>query len=119
MWDQHDLRLFEGMERFFCPNYLGNLVANWIPSLDGVEVMLKRVAKVANGGCGFGASTIIMVKAYPTSIFTDFDYHKPSILTARKRAKEAGPRNVTFVATTSTDLSRQEIRPRRPLRLSA
>jgi hypothetical protein len=59
--------------------------------------MLKRVAKVANGGCGFGASTIIMVKAYPTSIFTDFDYQKPSILTARKRAKEAGPRNVTFI----------------------
>ncbi|HMF84954.1 MAG TPA: hypothetical protein VK598_01235 [Nitrospiraceae bacterium] len=66
MWDQHDLRLFEGMERFFRPNYLGNLVAYWIPSLAGVEVMLKRVAKVANGGCGFGASTIIMVKAYPT-----------------------------------------------------
>ena len=117
MWDQHDLRLFEGIERFTRPNYLGNLVAYWIPSLDGVEVMLKRVAKVANGG--FGASTIIMVKAYPTPIFTDFDYHKPSILTARKRAKEAGPRKVTFVATTSTDLSRQAIRPRRPLRLSA
>jgi hypothetical protein len=67
-WDQHDHRLFEGMERFFRPNYLGNFVANWIPSLDGVEVMLKRVVKVAHGGCGFGASTIIMVKAYPTSI---------------------------------------------------
>ena len=44
-----------------------------------------------------------MAKAYPTSIFTGFDYHKPSILTARKRAKEAGPRNVTFVAATSTN----------------
>jgi tRNA G46 methylase TrmB len=90
MWDQHDHRLFEGMERFFRTNYLGNFVANWIPSLDSVEVMLKRVAKVANGGCGFGSSSIIMAKAYPTSIFIGFDYHKPSILTARKRAKEAG-----------------------------
>jgi SAM-dependent methyltransferase len=103
MWDQHDHRLFEGMERFFRTNYLGNFVVNWIPSLDSVEVMLKRVAKVANGGCGFGSSTIIMAKAYPTSIFIGFDYHKPSILTARKRAKEAGPRNVTFVAATSTN----------------
>jgi trans-aconitate methyltransferase len=53
------------MERFFRPDYLGNCVANWIPSLDGVEVMLKRVTKVANGGCGFGSSTIIMAKAFP------------------------------------------------------
>ena len=73
MWDQHDHRLFEDMERFFRTNYLGDFVANWISSIDGVEVMLKRVAKGANGGCGFGSSTIIMAKAYPTSIFIGFD----------------------------------------------
>lgn len=95
--------MFEGTERFFRPNYLGNLVANWIPSLDGVETKLKRGAKVADVGCGFGASTIIMSKAYPTSTFIGFDYHKPSILTARKRAKEAGLKNVTFAAAKVTD----------------
>ena len=102
-WDQHDHRLFEGTERFFRPNYLGNLVANWIPSLDGVEAKLKRGAKVADVGCGFGASTIIMAKTYPASTFIGFDYHKPSILTARKRAKEAGLKNVTFAAAKSTN----------------
>jgi SAM-dependent methyltransferase len=96
-WDQHDHRLFEGTERFFRPNYLGNLVTNWIPSLDGVEVKLKRGAKVADVGCGFGAST-----------FIGFDYHKPSILTARKRAKEAGLKNVTFAAAKSTDYPGKE-----------
>ena len=107
-WDQHDHRLFEGTERFFRPNYLGNLVANWIPSLDGVEATLKKGAKVADVGCGFGASTIIMAKAYPTSIFIGFDYHKPSILTARKRAKEAGLKNVTFAVAKSTDYPGKE-----------
>lgn len=79
------------------------LVENWIPSLDDVEAKLKRGAKVADVGCGFGASTIIMAKAYPTSTFIGFDSHKPSILTARKRAKEARLKNVTFAAATSTD----------------
>jgi ubiquinone/menaquinone biosynthesis C-methylase UbiE len=44
-----------------------------------------------------------MAKAYPTSVFIGFDYHKTSILTARKRAKDAGLKNVTFAAATSTD----------------
>ena len=102
-WSEHDHRLFEGTERFFRPNYVGNLVANWIPALDGVEANLKAGAKVADVGCGFGASTIIMAKAYPKSSFIGFDYHKPSILAARKRAKEAGPKNVTFEVAKSTD----------------
>src|SRR5713226_9763784 len=102
-WGEHDKSLFEGTERFFRPYYNANLVRSWIPSLDGVEAKLKRGAKVADVGCGFGASTIIMAKAYPTSAFIGFDYHKTSILTARKRAKDAGLKNVTFAAATSTD----------------
>lgn len=102
-WDQHDHRLFEGTERFFRPNYLGNLVTNWIPALDGVEAKLLAGATVADVGCGFGASTIIMAKAYPKSSFVGFDYHKPSILTARKRAKEAGLKNVKFEVAKSTN----------------
>lgn len=100
--------MFEGTERFFRPNYLGNLVANWIPSLDGVEAKLKRGAKVADVGCGFGASTIIMARAYPTSTFIGFDYHKSSILTARERAKEAGLKNVTFAVAKSTNYPGKE-----------
>lgn len=102
-WDEHDHRLFEGTERFFRPNYVGNLVSSWIPALDGVEATLNAGAKVADVGCGFGASTILMAKAYPHSTFIGFDYHKPSIQAARKRAKEAGVSNVTFQPAQSTD----------------
>lgn len=102
-WDQHDHRLFEGTERFFRPNYLGNLVINWIPALDGVEASLKKGVLVADVGCGFGASTILMAKAYPNSTFFGFDYHRPSIAAARKRAKEAGVKNVTFAVAKSTN----------------
>jgi 2-polyprenyl-3-methyl-5-hydroxy-6-metoxy-1,4-benzoquinol methylase len=102
-WPEHDHRLFEGTERFFRPNYVGNLVSAWIPALDGVAAKLKTGAKVADVGCGFGASTILMAKAYPNSSFVGFDYHKPSIETARKRAKKAGVSNATFQAAKSTD----------------
>jgi SAM-dependent methyltransferase len=102
-WDQHDHRLFEGTERFFRPNYVGNLVANWIPALDGVEAKLNKGALVADVGCGFGASTILMAQAYPNSTFVGFDYHKPSIDAARKRAKAAGVKNVTFKTAKSTN----------------
>jgi SAM-dependent methyltransferase len=102
-WDQHDHRLFEGTERFFRPNYAGNLVANWIPALDGVEARLYEGALVADVGCGFGASTILMAQAYPNSTFFGFDYHEPSIDAARKRAKAAGVKNVTFKTAKSTN----------------
>jgi 2-polyprenyl-3-methyl-5-hydroxy-6-metoxy-1,4-benzoquinol methylase len=102
-WDQHDPRLFEGTERFFRPNYAGNLVSNWIPALEGVEAKLRRGALVADVGCGFGASTILMAKAFPNSTFMGFDYHKPSIKAAKQRAKQAGVRNATFKTAKSTN----------------
>lgn len=89
-WHEHDHGLFEGTERFFRPNYIGNLVSSWIPSLTGVEEKLRRGAKVADVGCGLGASTILMAQAYPKSTFIGFDYHGPSIEGARKSAQKAG-----------------------------
>jgi SAM-dependent methyltransferase len=89
-WHEHEKGLFEGTERFFRPNYLANLVANWIPALEGVEANLKAGARVADIGCGHGASTLLMAKAYPKSEFIGFDYHVPSIEKARARAEAAG-----------------------------
>ena len=89
-WHEHDTSLFHGTERFFRPGYAANLVSNWIPALDGVEAKLKAGARVADIGCGHGASTIIMAQAYPQSSFVGFDYHAPSIEVARKTAKDAG-----------------------------
>jgi SAM-dependent methyltransferase len=89
-WHEHHCDLFEGVERFFRPGYEGNLVQSWIPSLDGVKARLEKGARVADVGCGFGASTIIMAKAFPNSKFVGFDYHPQSIERARERAAEAG-----------------------------
>src|SRR4051812_3026495 len=89
-WADHTHNLFEGVERFFRPGYNAYLVSTWLPSLDDVVDKLERGAKVADVGCGHGASTIIMAEAYPNSTFTGFDYHDASIVSARKAAAEAG-----------------------------
>jgi hypothetical protein len=76
-WHEHDHRLFRGTERFFRPGYKGNLVAEWIPALEGVEEKLAEGAKVADVGCGHGASTVLMAEAFPASEFHGFDYAAP------------------------------------------
>jgi SAM-dependent methyltransferase len=87
---EHHPDLFEGTERFFRPGYVANLVDSWIPSLDGVQAKLAGGARVADVGCGHGASTILMATALPRSTFVGFDYHRPSIEQARKAAADAG-----------------------------
>ncbi|HWN99476.1 MAG TPA: class I SAM-dependent methyltransferase [Blastocatellia bacterium] len=103
-WHEHDSGLFRGTERFFRPGYAANLISSWIPALDGVEEKLKSGARVADVGCGHGASTILMAEAYPKSQFTGFDYHQGSIDNARKKAAEAGVSDrVSFEAATAKD----------------
>jgi SAM-dependent methyltransferase len=102
-WDQHDVSLFEGTEKFFRPNYAANLVSSWIPSLSGVEEKLKRGARVADVGCGHGASTILMAQAYPNSQFVGFDYHGPSVDSARRAAVKSGANNAAFEVATAKD----------------
>jgi SAM-dependent methyltransferase len=89
-WHEHDAALFHGTERFFRPGYVANLVDNWIPALPGVKEKLERGAKVADIGCGHGASTVIMGKTFPKSTFIGFDYHAPSIARANEAARAAG-----------------------------
>jgi SAM-dependent methyltransferase len=89
-WHEHDQRVFHGCEKFFRPGYIANLVSAWIPALDGVAQKLAAGARVADVGCGQGASTILMAQAYPRSQFVGFDYHDASIAGARKSAERAG-----------------------------
>ncbi|WP_217912819.1 class I SAM-dependent methyltransferase [Miltoncostaea marina] len=88
-WHEHHHDLFEGTERFFRPQYAMHLVEEWLPALDGVEATLRRGGRVADVGCGHGASTILMAQAYPGSRFTGFDFHGPSIEHARAAARAA------------------------------
>jgi SAM-dependent methyltransferase len=103
-WHEHDQRLFRGTERFFRPGYRANLVSEWIPALDGMQAKLERGAKVADVGCGHGASTILMAEAFPNSEFFGFDYHDASIARAREAAEQAGVADrITFAVATAKD----------------
>jgi ubiquinone/menaquinone biosynthesis C-methylase UbiE len=101
-WHQHDEDVFAGCERFFRPGYSANLVASWLPALDGIEEKLRAGARVADVGCGHGASTLLMAAEYPQSTFVGSDYHGDSIDQARKRATGAGlDGRVTFEITSA------------------
>jgi SAM-dependent methyltransferase len=89
-WHEQDVCLFCGTRRFFRTSYLHQLVGSWIPALDGVAAKLERGASVADVGCGEGASTIIMAKAFPNTRFVGFDYHAPSVEVARQAAQSEG-----------------------------
>ncbi len=102
-WGDHCNCLFCGVERFFRPGYKANLVAAWLPALDGVVEKLARGAKVADVGCGHGASTFIMAAAFPNSEFVGIDFHQGSIDHARRHA--AGIDNIRFETARAQDYS--------------
>jgi SAM-dependent methyltransferase len=89
-WGEHADDVFHGCEKFFRPGYAANLVSSWIPALDGVTQKLESGARVADVGCGKGASTMLMAKAFPKSRFFGFDSHDKSIEAARDSAKRDG-----------------------------
>jgi SAM-dependent methyltransferase len=101
-WGDHHPCMFAGTERFFRPGYRAHLVSEWLPALDGAVPKLEAGAAVADVGCGHGASTVIMAQAYPASRFFGFDYHAPSIETAKQRAADGGVADrVTFARATA------------------
>jgi 2-polyprenyl-3-methyl-5-hydroxy-6-metoxy-1,4-benzoquinol methylase len=105
-WHEHHPDLFAGTERFFRPGYLANVVTAWLPALDGVVEKLETGARVADIGCGHGASTVVMAQAFPNSTFIGSDYHERSIETARRAADEAGVSDrVTFEVAGATEFA--------------
>ncbi len=95
-WGEHHPCLFHGTERFFRAGYHAHLLGEWLPALDGVVDKLVHNAKVADVGCGHGASTVLMAQAYPNSQFIGYDYHPESIRIASERAAAAGVTNARF-----------------------
>ncbi|MCW8383708.1 class I SAM-dependent methyltransferase [Streptomyces justiciae] len=103
-WQDFGPELAEGVAAFFKPGYEAVLVQEWLPALDGVEAKLRSGASVADVGCGFGHSTLLMAKAFPQARFHGFDFHAPSIETARRLAKEAClDDRVTFEVAAAND----------------
>ena len=102
-WHEHHDDVPLGCEMFFRPGYLANLVPSWIPALDGVAARLEAGARVADVGCGLGASTVLLAQAYPRSTFAGSDYHAASIELARKRAADAGVEDRTTFEVATAD----------------
>jgi 2-polyprenyl-3-methyl-5-hydroxy-6-metoxy-1,4-benzoquinol methylase len=108
LWGDHDPDLFVGTEKFFRPGYTAHLVNSWIPAIDGIEEKLKAGATVADIGCGHGASTIIMAKAYPNSRFYAFDNHEASISHAREAARAEGVDGISFEVADATSFPKKD-----------
>lgn len=103
-WEEHGAALFEGTAKFFRPGYTASLVPEWIPAIDGLEEKLRHGATVADVGCGYGWSTMLMAQAFPASTFHGYDFHEPSVDKARGIAEEAGlDDRVEFDVASATD----------------
>lgn len=105
-WGDHCNCLFCGTERFFKPGYRAHLVQEWIPALDGVMEKLTAGARVADVGCGHGASTRIMAEAFPHSRFTGIDFHEASIAVARQTTN--GAANIDFQVARAQDYAGED-----------
>jgi len=103
-WGEHNHELFEGCERFFGPSYTSFLTSSWIPAMNGVAAKLEAGARIADVGCGQGASTRLLAAAYPNSTVVGIDPHPGSLETARKAVADAGlGTNVSFELGTAQD----------------
>jgi SAM-dependent methyltransferase len=104
-WMDHNPFMAEGFAEFFKSGYIGNLINSWIPAVDNGNILekLKKGAKVADVGCGFGITTLMMAKAYPNSTFTGFDFHKESIEKAKESAKKENLNNVKFEVASASE----------------
>ena len=104
-WGEHHGCCFCATDRFFRPGYAVNLVDAWLPALEGVVAKLEQGARVADIGCGYGASTALMAKAFPRSTFYGFDFHAPSIAIAQAQAQKAGLANTIFETVGARDIT--------------
>jgi ubiquinone/menaquinone biosynthesis C-methylase UbiE len=89
-WHEHNHDVFVGVDAFYRPGYVAELVPNWIPALDGVEAKLIAGGLVADVACGLGSSSVLIAEAFPNTTVVGSDYHTESIELARKKAAEAG-----------------------------
>ena len=102
-WSEHSPCLFCSTDRFFRPGHQTHLIDEWLPAMDGVFAKLEAGAKVADIGCGYGSSTVLMAQRFPKSTFVGIDFHEPSIEKAREQARQAGVENASFELARAQD----------------
>ncbi|MEV0218859.1 class I SAM-dependent methyltransferase [Streptomyces sp. NPDC050704] len=101
-WHEHHEDVFVGVDAFYRPGYVAELIPSWIPALEGVDAKLTAGARVADIGCGLGSTSLLLAEAYPRATVVGSDYHGTSIELARKKASEAGVTDrVTFEVSTA------------------
>ena len=119
-WHEHDDEVFVGCEQFFRPGYLANLVPSWIPALDGVQAKLEAGAKVADVGCGLGASTILLAEQFPQAQLAGLrlprGVHRAGAQAGRRRRRRRADH---LRDRERAGLRRQRLRPGRDVRLPA
>lgn len=89
-YSEQDHNVIHGIAEVFRAAYNAYLLDDWIPALEGVPERLSAGARVADVGCGYGVTTILMAQRFPASTFHGFDYDTGSIERARAAAAEAG-----------------------------
>ncbi len=105
-WHEHHHDVFVGVDAFYRPGYVAELVPNWIPALDGVEAKLVAGGRVADVACGLGSSSVLIAEAFPNTTVVGSDYHTESIELARKKAADAGLSDrVTFEVSSADGFS--------------
>ena len=108
-WGEHDERVFCGVASFYRNGYRASLVSQWLPALDGVVEKLETGIQVADVGCGYGHSSVLMAEAFPHSRFYGFDVHAGSIAEAKRHAEEAGVAGRTqFELAKATDYAERQ-----------
>jgi hypothetical protein len=98
-WGDHHPCMFSGTERFFRPGYKAHLVAEWLPALEGVVAKLEAGAKVADIGCGHGASTVIMAQSPPSA---PKKVACPGVRDSSRARQKASPAMTMIWSATST-----------------
>jgi rhodanese-related sulfurtransferase/SAM-dependent methyltransferase len=104
-WERHSAEFFGAVAESFRPGYAAALVSQWLPSITGAVAKLERGVSVADVGCGYGHSTVLMAKAFPQSRFFGYDTHLPSVVAAQLLAEREGVADrVTFELASAVEL---------------
>ena len=82
------------------PSFVHQLGAEWIPALPDLHARLTAGGRIADLGCGEGASTVALARAYPSAEVLGLDLDPASIESARVAA---GDLAVTFECRDAAD----------------